>query len=441
MTTTENSRADAPTDEQIASAWFATSDARNLRPHERAVEVVRKFLAASPVEKPAPSLIDEDAEVPPIMYNGDTKRDPALRELLARQATRHVLTNSRGDSKQPAAPPIDLQGLRRSILTPREIVRDEDGMLSHPAIPYLDEDVNYETFFSAFGIESTFVSMETDVDGDAYDQYVESNDPNCGFWTPSTPAGDSWLLLEIFDTEDGPVALYVREKKPESMRERWKRERRERDAPAPSPADERAAFEAKFPVPGGVEWNGTKYVVDDDYVNSYSAERFGGQWEAWQAARAIAANETGAEGATQASEEFRQIALTELYEFQELTGCSTSDEYRAKLAAMAAEAAPFEITEQAAAEWASRHDVDHVLKHFSTQRNAIEDARTLHLLEAAPHPAQADARVGLTDALIRKIATQYCEYDADGQSYNILRYECEEDFFNCIRALLQGANQ
>lgn len=104
--TAENSRADAPTDEQIASAWFATSDARNLRPHERAVEVVRKFLAASPVEKPAPSLIDEDAEVPPIMYNGDTKRDPALRELLARQATRHVLTNSRGDSKQPAAPPI-----------------------------------------------------------------------------------------------------------------------------------------------------------------------------------------------------------------------------------------------------------------------------------------------------------------------------------------------
>ena len=84
-----------------------------------------------------------------------------------------------------AAMPADLQGLRRSILTPRAIVRDQYGMLSHPAIPYLDEDVNYQTFFSAFGIESTFVSMETDVDGDAYDQYVESNDPNCSFWTPS----------------------------------------------------------------------------------------------------------------------------------------------------------------------------------------------------------------------------------------------------------------
>ncbi|UTV56390.1 hypothetical protein [Burkholderia arboris] len=126
-----------------------------------------------------------------------------------------------------AAAPADLQGLRRTILTPREIVRDQYGMLSHPAIPYLDEDVNYQTFFDAFGIESAFVCMETDIDCDAYDRYVESNDPNCSFWTPSAPTGDGWLLLEIYDTEDGPVALYVREKKRESMRERLKREEQE----------------------------------------------------------------------------------------------------------------------------------------------------------------------------------------------------------------------
>ncbi|WP_155634594.1 hypothetical protein [Burkholderia anthina] len=140
--------------------------------------------------------------------------------------------------------PADLQGLRNAILTPREIMRDRDGRLTHPAIPALDEDVNYLTFLSAFGIESTFVCMETDVDADAYDQYVESNDPNCSFWTPSAPAGDGWLLLEIYDTEDGPVALYVREKKRESMRERLKREDQEARAAAPAPADERAAFEA-----------------------------------------------------------------------------------------------------------------------------------------------------------------------------------------------------
>ncbi|MVZ85566.1 hypothetical protein GPZ74_16375 [Burkholderia pseudomallei] len=144
-------------------------------------------------------------------------------------------------SSQPAAAPADLQGLRRSILTSREIVRDQDGMLSHPAVPYLDEDVNYETFFAAFGIEATFIHMEDDVDCDTYDRYFASNSPDCCTWTPSSPQGDGWMLLEIYDTEDGPVALYVREKKPESMRERWKREKRESDAAAPAPAEERAA--------------------------------------------------------------------------------------------------------------------------------------------------------------------------------------------------------
>ncbi|WP_186363840.1 hypothetical protein [Burkholderia thailandensis] len=110
MTTTENSRADALTDDEIDAIYervHAEWEARNKCAPNLWVAFARAILAASPVEKPAPSLIDEDAEVPPIMYNGDTKRDPALRELLARQATRHVLTNSRGDSKQPAAAPID----------------------------------------------------------------------------------------------------------------------------------------------------------------------------------------------------------------------------------------------------------------------------------------------------------------------------------------------
>lgn len=37
--------------------------------------------------------------------------------------------------------------------------------------------------------------------------------------------------------------------------------------------------------------------------------------------------------------------------------------------------------------------------------------------------------------LIRKIAEKYCEYDAETRTYNILRYECDEDFFNCVREL------
>ena len=50
-----------------------------------------------------------------------------------------------------------------------------------------------------------------------------------------------------------------------------------------APPDERAAFEAQFPVPGGVHWDGTEYVVKDSHVSSYRCNRFEGQWEAWKA--------------------------------------------------------------------------------------------------------------------------------------------------------------
>ncbi|CPF47814.1 hypothetical protein [Burkholderia pseudomallei] len=219
------------------------------------------------------------------------------------------------ESLQPTAAPADLQGLRRSILTSREIVRDQDGMLSHPAVPYLDEDVNYETFFAAFGIEATFIHMEDDVDCDTYDRYFASNSPDCCTWTPSSPQGDGWMLLEIYDTEDGPVALYVREKKPESMRERWKREKRESDAAAPSPADARMEFVER--VMGMFEaWPKGEPGPTDEPESHY---RFGYNTALEDVLtaldvgsptrRAASANETGAEVAQQLSAEIAELKI------------------------------------------------------------------------------------------------------------------------------------
>lgn len=68
-------------------------------------------------------------------------------------------------------------------------------------------------------------------------------------------------------------------------------------------------------------------------------------------------------------------------------------------ASPAAEAVAFEVTEEIAADWAKRHDIEHVLKHHSTQRNAIEDARTLHLLDA-PQPAQAASPAAVAVATV-----------------------------------------
>ncbi|HDR8974005.1 hypothetical protein [Burkholderia vietnamiensis] len=112
----------------------------------------------------------------------------------------------------------------------------------------------------------------------------------------------------------------------------------------------------------------------------------------------VPANETGAEGSL--IERLKLLLSGDAAFCRTIVARAAIEQAIAILSrspAMAAEAAPFEITEQVAAEWANRHDVDHVLKHFSTQRNAIEDARTLHLLAGALQPAQADARVGLTD--------------------------------------------
>ncbi|WJN72052.1 hypothetical protein [Burkholderia anthina] len=117
-----------------------------------------------------------------------------------------------GTCRQPVQQHANLEGLRRALLAPRAIVRDENGWLTHPAFPACDESVRADLFLAAFGIESAFVSIESEVDSDAYERQLESGDFNCRWWTPTTPACEGWQLLKIYDTEVGPYALFAREK-------------------------------------------------------------------------------------------------------------------------------------------------------------------------------------------------------------------------------------
>lgn len=52
--------------------------------------------------------------------------------------------------------------------------------------------------------------FESDASHEQQERYDEGNSPDCSYWTPSRPEGEGWLLAAIYDTEDGPVALYVR---------------------------------------------------------------------------------------------------------------------------------------------------------------------------------------------------------------------------------------
>lgn len=67
---------------------------------------------------------------------------------------------------------------------------------------------------------------------------------------------------------------------------------------APSPADEREAFEKVFPMPAHCQRIGhgrTAGYAPTEY-GAWEASDFIRRWEGWQAARAASANETGAEG-------------------------------------------------------------------------------------------------------------------------------------------------
>ncbi len=105
---------------------------------------------------------------------------------------------------------IDLQGLANRIMAPREIVRDKDGFLMHPQIPVCDEGVRADQFLIAFGIQTFFRAMDGDCSPELDKTYFEDGVPDCSSWTPTPPPGDGWALLEIYDTEDGPIAMFGR---------------------------------------------------------------------------------------------------------------------------------------------------------------------------------------------------------------------------------------
>ncbi|MBX9848730.1 MAG: hypothetical protein K2X64_05510 [Rhodocyclaceae bacterium] len=106
---------------------------------------------------------------------------------------------------------FDLEGLRAAILAPREIVRGPNGELTHYSIPVCDEDVRYDLLLGAFGIETAFVSMESD-NAELADNYSENGDGDFSSWNPTPPEGTGWMLLEMYDTEDSPYALFGRER-------------------------------------------------------------------------------------------------------------------------------------------------------------------------------------------------------------------------------------
>ncbi len=103
----------------------------------------------------------------------------------------------------------NLEGLRDRLFDEPLPARDSGGHCYHPAIPDTDEDVNIVMLLAAFGVACKLVSMESDAPSQ-YDTLMEAGDTDFSAWNPTPPAGDGWKLLALYDTEDGPHALFGR---------------------------------------------------------------------------------------------------------------------------------------------------------------------------------------------------------------------------------------
>ncbi|WP_405126733.1 hypothetical protein [Ralstonia pseudosolanacearum] len=183
--------------EKRAAGYHGWNDPRDCRIENLAILLHRSLRKGNPLDVANFAMMLYRREAPPEAITA------ALSPWLAGQ--------------QPAAEPaphVDLQGLHDALLAPRKILRDAEGWLTHPALPAVDEDVNCRQLLEAFGIETFMRDMETDADEATVKRYFTDGHPDCSDWTPTPPEGDGWRLLEIFDTEDGPHALFGRAAQP-----------------------------------------------------------------------------------------------------------------------------------------------------------------------------------------------------------------------------------
>jgi ribA/ribD-fused uncharacterized protein len=109
----------------------------------------------------------------------------------------------------------NLENLQDRLLSPTTIDRDSLGHWYHPHLPDTDEGVSYGDLLAVFGMEVACIDMEGDAPEDVAERYFEQGGPDCSDWQPTPPEGEGWALLAIFDTEDGPHALFARKARPE----------------------------------------------------------------------------------------------------------------------------------------------------------------------------------------------------------------------------------
>lgn len=100
----------------------------------------------------------------------------------------------------------------KQLIQPVAIERDEHGFWTHPAWPSMDEELIPYAWFDDRGLEIKQVDFEYDAPETLQAAWYHDGTADCTSWNPTQPAGDSWFIFSIHDTEDGPICVWVRHK-------------------------------------------------------------------------------------------------------------------------------------------------------------------------------------------------------------------------------------
>lgn len=153
-------------------------------------------------------------------------------------------------------------------IQPMEVQRDRNGYWGHPDLPQIETNEQFEAWIAAQGLQYSIHCLDGD-DGigaeDALERY-SNGDIDILAWQPSKPHGEGWFIVSIYDTEDGPVCLWVRRPTQEQMREaeeRVKLQSLKEDFLAKHKACEKAAYEYFAACPVGDE----RIIAGEVYQN------------------------------------------------------------------------------------------------------------------------------------------------------------------------------
>ncbi|APG52626.1 TPA: hypothetical protein U2J46_003011 [Providencia stuartii] len=100
-------------------------------------------------------------------------------------------------------------------IKPELVERDSMGYWVHSQIPETEDSNVFEEWITKNELDYTLTHMDCDLgcDDSIYKSYFEDGDINISNWEPSKPEGRGWFVGGIYETEDSPVCMWLRQTK------------------------------------------------------------------------------------------------------------------------------------------------------------------------------------------------------------------------------------